>query len=65
MMFPSTLKRVAYPTVFNAKHILDVLRSTGSTSVVFKFRDSLSPALVLPAEKENIEYISVIMLARM
>ena len=51
--------------VFNARYVMDVLRNIGSEGVVLKFRDSLSPAIVMPAEQNEIEYMCVVMPMRL
>ena len=48
---------------FNARFVMDVLRNIEADEVLFKFRDSLSPVLVTPAEENN--YMCVIMPMRL
>jgi DNA polymerase-3 subunit beta len=61
---------------FNARFVMDVLRNIEADEVIFKFRDSLSPVLVMPAQSsdgdsqdtkagENGSYMCVIMPMRL
>jgi DNA polymerase-3 subunit beta len=48
---------------FNARFLMDVLRNIGTEDAVLKFRDSLSPVLITPAEGND--YICIIMPMRL
>jgi len=48
---------------FNARFLMDVLRNIETAEVVFKLRDSLSPALITPFEEDN--YMCVVMPMRL
>jgi DNA polymerase-3 subunit beta len=50
---------------FNARYVMDVLRNIESDKVLFKFRDSLSPVLVMPSEEGGQNYMCVIMPMRL
>jgi len=52
---------------FNARYVMDVLRNIEAGEVLFKFRDSLSPVLVVPSEEDDHEhdYMCVIMPMRL
>ncbi|MBD3181957.1 DNA polymerase III subunit beta [Candidatus Poribacteria bacterium] len=50
---------------FNARYVLDVLRNIESEKVLFKFRDSLSPVLVMPSDETEVTYMCVIMPMRL
>ncbi len=50
---------------FNARYVMDVLRNIESDKVLFKFRDSLSPVLVMPSEEGGQDYMCVIMPMRL
>jgi len=44
---------------FNARYIIDVLNAMSSDSVVFKFNEPLSPAIIMQGDKED--YICIVM----
>ncbi|MGB9596597.1 MAG: DNA polymerase III subunit beta [Candidatus Poribacteria bacterium] len=48
---------------FNAKYVMDVLRNVETEESVLKFRDSLSPVMIAPAESDD--YLCVIMPMRL
>jgi DNA polymerase-3 subunit beta len=48
---------------FNAKYVIDVLRNVGTEESILKFRDSLSPVMIAPAEGDD--YLCVIMPMRL
>lgn len=50
---------------FNARFVMDVLRNIETSKVLFKFRDSLSPVLVMPSEEKGHDYMCVIMPMRL
>ncbi len=49
---------------FNAKFIMDVLRNIETQEVTLKFRDSLSPVLVTPAD-DSTNYLCIVMPMRL
>jgi DNA polymerase-3 subunit beta len=48
---------------FNAKFVMDVLRNVGTEDALLRFRDSLSPVLITPAEGND--YMCIIMPMRL